>query len=204
VTTNHSLINLEFWQVGLSLDAYVDAMAHKQEPMRRRLQSVALGAGEQAFFANLDAPLVVLVMTEDWCPDSLMNLPILAAIARSAPQMQLRIFPRSLYPDLQNEFAARDIQNIPLVVFYDGNFNEMGVWVERSQAAHRWVAEWNAANPQLNAILHDETLTKEERRTLLAPWTAKKQQEMELAYEQSLQRETVAEIRALLIGQAVC
>lgn len=204
MTTNHSLINHKLWQAGLNLEAYVDAMAHKQEPMRRRLQSVALSAEQQSFFAAIDTPLFMLVMTEDWCPDSLMNLPILAAIAKAAPQMQLRIFPRSLHPELESEFSARGIQNIPLFAFYDGAFNEIGVWVERSQAAHRWLADWNIANPQLNAILHDETLSKDERRTSLAPWTAKKQQEMELAYEQSLQGETVAEIRALLIGQAVC
>ncbi len=203
MTVDFSMVNLEFWQGGLSLEQYVDSMAHKQEPMRRRLKSVTLSHVEQAAFSGLPDPIYVLVMTEDWCLDSLMNLPILAAIANAAPVMQIRIFPRSLNPDLQSEFAARGIQNIPLFVFYDADFREIGLWVERSQAAHGWNAAWNAANPQLDAILHDASLTKDERRSMLAPLTARKQLEVEQAYAQKLQSATVAEIQAILVGQVV-
>ena len=196
-------VSFEFWQTGLSLDAYVDSMAHKQEEMRQRLRSVVLTPQEARAFMALKTPTYVLVMTEDWCPDSLMNLPILAAIASASSKMELRIFVRSQQPDLQAAFAERGIANIPLFVFYAQDFREIGIWVERSRAAHSWVAEWNAANPQFNEFLHDEALDKAQRRVLLAPLSAKRQQEMERAYEQTLQSETVAEIQALLVGHTL-
>lgn len=186
------------WNAGLTLDEFVNAIDTFKEETRRRLRDVELAPHDHVFFASIERPLRVLVLTEGWCGDSLMNLPILARIVEAMPQAQLRLFVRSEWPELTSAYAERGVKNIPVFTFFDHNFHEIGTWVERSQAAHNRMAQWRAENPAYDAIRSDTTLSQEEKHARLRPLVEPLRAQMEQWYADELQAATVAEIKALL------
>ena len=192
-----------YWQAGLTLAEFVERMTTYQDKMRRRLLEVALTDADCAELARLNQPLHALVMTEDWCPDSLMNVPILARVVEAAPEMDMRIFLRSRSPDLETYYRARDVRCIPVFTFLDATFDEIGTWLERPQAAHRRLDAWKAGHPEFDPIHRDPTLTRREhgarRRALLQSLPL----EMEGWYAEGLQAETVKELKALLAAMRV-
>lgn len=180
------------------MEEYVAQMNQRQAAMVRRLKEVFLAAADVHFFERCEGPRFVVVMTEDWCGDSLMNLPIVARIVEVVPEAELRIFVRSEAVGLRRYFEGRGIENIPAVTFFDAAFAEIGSWVERSKAAHRRVEAWREAHPEVAELYGNLALTAEERRRLFEERFAGYITEMEAWYEDGLQQATVDEIRRLL------
>lgn len=189
------------WQTSLTLDEFVNGMQTHQAEMRRRLREVTLSPADRDHFARLDSPIHVLTMTEDWCGDSLMNLPILARIVEAAPGMELRIFDRAGSPDLNDYYTARNIKAIPVFTFLDADFDEIGTWVERSQAAYARVGEWMTAHPQVAEFLQNTDMTAEERHHALQEQFGDLLLEMEGWYADGLEAATVAELKTLLLRE---
>ncbi len=189
------------WQTGLSLEAYVSGMQHHQAATRRRLARATLRPEDRAALGRLTHVRYVLVMTEDWCGDSLMNVPIVAHIAAAVPGLELRVFPRAGSPELDRYYQSRGITHIPVVTFLDPAFRALATWVERPQGAHTRLAAWNAAHPEVAAVRNNPDLDPDERRRQLREATAGLLDEMEGWYEGGLQQETIDEIKRLLIPQ---
>jgi hypothetical protein len=191
-------MSAEAWHTGLTLEAYVDSMERHQAASRRRLAQPALRPEDRAELARSAQARHALAMTEDWCGDSLLNVPILAQVVDAIPGMDLRIFRRALSPALDGYYQQRNITHIPVFTFLDAHFRPLATWVERPQAAHDRLAAWYAARPAIAALRADPSLDPEERRMQLRELTAGLLDEMESWYDQGLQQATVAEIRQLL------
>jgi hypothetical protein len=189
----------ERWREGLSLESFLDGMTTNQELTRRRLQRVELTPDDHAFFARFTAPMHALVITEDWCGDSVMNLPILARIVEAAPGMDLHIWMRAQSPQLNEYYHARGITHIPVLTLLDANWSEIGTWVERPRPAHERIREWMAAHPEIADIREATDLTPEEKRVRLRQATAGLLAEMDGWYADGLQQATVDEIKTLLV-----
>ena len=77
-----------------------------------------------------------LALAEDWCGDAARALPLLARVCEAAPGMHLRI----LHSDAQENqtlvkhWPKGERNAIPIIVFFNGQFDEIGHWIERSQA----------------------------------------------------------------------
>jgi len=83
----------------------------------------------------------VLVIAEPWSGDVLYNLPPLIRLAE-AVGWEVRIFRRDKYPELILPYLKDGIyHSIPVVLFYDQDFNELGHWVERPALATRIIDE---------------------------------------------------------------
>jgi hypothetical protein len=186
------------WQAGLTLAQFVEQMTTYRDAMRRRLREVALPDADCAELARLTRPLHALVLTEDWCPDSLMNVPILARVVEAAPGMDMRIFIRSMFPDLKAYYQARGVGCIPVFTFLDADFREIGTWLERPQAAHARLQEWKAARPQFDPTCGDSRLARREHGARRRAQLQGLPFEMECWYAEGLQAETVKELKALL------
>lgn len=191
-------MNLESWPTGQELGSYVESMEFNQKAMRRRLAEVRLTARDQERLGRIEGPLHLLVMTEDWCSDSLMNLPIVARIVEAAPQMDLRIFKRSEAAGLNEFYIRQGISRIPVVTFLDEDFQEMGTWGERSQTAHGKIEEWAAAHPKGLESPGNLELSIEERRQLIEGAYGDFTAEMEGWYADGLGQATVDELIAYL------
>src|SRR5947199_4410130 len=191
-------ISAENWQKGLTLEAYVDGMQHNQPATRRRLAEISLSPRDRELLSHAHQARHALVMTEDWCGDSLLNVPILAHIVAAVPGMDLRIFPRALSPELDAYYQARGITHIPVFTFLDADFHELATWVERPQQANDRLAAWNAAHPEVAAVRQDASLDADTRRQRLRALTVGQLDEMEGWYRDGAQQATVDEIEQLL------
>jgi hypothetical protein len=194
---NKSPITLDTWLTGLTLEDYVAEMKMNQSHMARRLASVQLTPAEQGGFARYHSRMHVLVMTEDWCGDAWMNLPIVARIVESLPDADLRVFVRTTAVELNAYYIGRDVTKIPVITFFSQDFRELGTWVERPRTADAWRTAWMAAHPDFVQGKSPVQLSPEERQRRMRQ-LMDLMAEMEVQYDAGIYSDTVTEIRALL------
>jgi hypothetical protein len=193
-------IDKKIWERGMRFSEFVDSMDTYRAEMIDRLERVALIPGDRALFKNIRQPIYILIMTEGWCSDGLMNLPIIFQIVDAAPRIQSRIFIRSQWPDLKTYYEERGVFKIPICTFFDGNFKEIGTWVERPQLADAYLEEWKSMHPEEDAIRNSSDLSSEEKRNLLKPFVVQRVKAMDGWYQEKLQQATVDEIKSMLAG----
>jgi hypothetical protein len=126
----------EVFDVGETLADFRDRLP-ADSPTRIDLERPVDVAGAELAFRDL-ADLRVLAIVEDWCKDSRDALPVLDVLLAASPGTQLRVVHRDEHMDLMaaylkdGRFAA-----IPVFIFMDRDFNELGRYVERPPAVTR-------------------------------------------------------------------
>jgi hypothetical protein len=84
---------------------------------------------------SLREPQFWRVVTEPWCGDSAQSLGVIAAIAASSPQIDLRFQLRDQHPDLMDRYLTDGNRAIPLLLAFDASGNELFRWGPRSRPA---------------------------------------------------------------------
>lgn len=83
----------------------------------------------------------VVVIAEPWSGDVMYNLPALLALAESQ-DWQVRIFRRDEHLELIEPYKKDGLYlSIPVFVFFDEDFRELGHWIERPQVATKTIDE---------------------------------------------------------------
>jgi hypothetical protein len=90
---------------------------------------------ERKFFGSVSGVKYVVMLAENWCGDVHRNSPLIAHIVEAMPGAELRVFLRDQNPDLRDTFLNNGYQSIPVVVFFDKDWNEIGRWLERAHGA---------------------------------------------------------------------
>jgi thioredoxin family protein len=120
------------WEKGITYDAFKAAMTRNQERFAENESRVVLDAETVSTLKALSQRLRVLVLAEDWCGDVVANLPILGRLAKEASTLDVRIFYRDQNLDLMERWLNQGkYQSIPVFVFFDEGFRELGHWIER-------------------------------------------------------------------------
>jgi thiol-disulfide isomerase/thioredoxin len=120
------------WDKGITYDAYKAAMTRNQERFVENEGKVVLDPETVRIFKSLPQGTRILVLAEDWCGDVVANLPILGRIAKEVPGLDVRVFYRDQNPDLIERWLNQGkYQSIPVFVFFDRDFRELGHWIER-------------------------------------------------------------------------
>ncbi len=188
------MINQRVWEQGVSLEEYVNQMNVFQTQMRQRIKNIYITSAEFDRFKKIDEPIKILVMAEENCKDSLMNIPIIAKISEASPKIELRIFDRSKFPELWEDFRAQGFVNIPICWMMKEDFTRVGVWVERPKKAYRMIEDWKRENPEFEGIKQDGSLSDDEKQLKLKPYMDQLLDEMWNWYDTELQSETVKEL----------
>jgi hypothetical protein len=89
--------------------------------------------------AGLGGAWHLLVLSEDWCGDSVNTLPVVAKLAALAPNVDLRVLARDENPDLMDSHLTGISRSIPVVIALDDEFRERGWWGPRPAALQQWV-----------------------------------------------------------------
>lgn len=117
---------------GLTYDQFKAQMTRNQSRFEENERNLQLGPEDVSVLKNLAQPLNVLVLAEDWCGDVIDNLPILGSLARESGKLNLRVFLRDQNLDLMDQYLKDgQFRSIPVFVFFDQNFNEIGRFIER-------------------------------------------------------------------------
>lgn len=82
----------------------------------------------------------LLVISADWCIDSVSLVPYLDALAARAPNLDVRIVDRDENLDLMDaHLSPTGKRAIPVVVVYDERFEERGTWGSRPKALQEFL-----------------------------------------------------------------
>lgn len=94
----------------------------------------------------LRGPLHLLVISEDWCIDSQSTLPVVAALADRADNLDLRIVGRDANPELIDAHLTNGTaRSVPVVIVLDADHTELAWWGPRPAALQQRVStDWKA------------------------------------------------------------
>lgn len=120
---------------GLTWKEYMAQMGDTRARTEDHYGRATLTEEERKFFSGISQVRYALMLAENWCGDVHRNSPLLARIAEAMPGCELRVFLRDQNPDLRDCFLNNGYQSIPVVVFFDQDWNETGRWIERAHAA---------------------------------------------------------------------
>ena len=128
-------VSRERFEQGLRYAEYRAQMTRNQERFDETEQGVQLAAEDITYFRALPHPVHVLVLAEDWCGDVIANLPVLGKLAEATGKLDVRIFLRDQNLDIMDQYLKQgQFRSIPVFVFFDENFRELGYWIERPAA----------------------------------------------------------------------
>jgi hypothetical protein len=144
------------WDKGITYDAFKAAMTRNQERFAENESRVVVDPATVRTFTSRPKPLRVLVLAEDWCGDVVANLPVLGRLAKEVPTLEVRVFYRDQNLDLMERWLNQGkYQSIPVLVFFDHDFRELGHWIERpASVTERRAAERKkifAAHPEFGS-----------------------------------------------------
>ncbi len=128
-------VTRERFAQGMTYDAWQAQMTRNRERFEENERSLALTDEDLAPFRALPRPLQVLVLAEDWCGDVVANLPILGRIMKESGKLDLRVFLRDQNADLMGHYLNQGkYKSIPVMVFFDNRFEQIGVFIERPRS----------------------------------------------------------------------
>ena len=120
---------------GMTWKDYMAQMGDTQKRTEENYNRATLTDDEKKFFAGVKGVKYVLMLAENWCGDVHRNSPLIARIVESIPGAELRVFLRDQNLDITDCYLNNGYRSIPVVVFFDGNWNEIGRWIERAHPA---------------------------------------------------------------------
>lgn len=140
-------VTAERFNQGMTYEDYRQQMTRNRERFDRTEAAVELSQDDVQAFASLPQPLNVLVIAEDWCGDVISNLPVLGKLAAaSGGKLNVRVFLRDQNLDLIDQYLKDGkYRSIPVFVFFDQDFNELGAMIERPASVTQLLAEKRAA-----------------------------------------------------------
>src|SRR5579859_2961518 len=158
------------FEAGMTYDAYKAQMTRNRDQVEQNEKDVQLKPEDVQAFRDLPRPLNVLALAEDWCGDVVANLPILGKLAaESNGKLNLRVLLRDQEPGSQvmdEHLNKGQYKSIPTVIFLDGDFKELGVWIERPdsvtklreekrQAQYKQHPEWGDPSKPIAELAED-------------------------------------------------
>jgi hypothetical protein len=120
---------------GMTWKDYMAQMGDTRARTEQNYANSKLTDEEQKFFNGISGVKYVLMLAENWCGDVHRNSPLIAHIVEAMPGAELRVFLRDQNADLRDTFLNNGYQSIPVVVFFDKDWNEIGRWLERAHGA---------------------------------------------------------------------
>ncbi|MBV8215600.1 MAG: thioredoxin family protein [Verrucomicrobia bacterium] len=140
---------------GLTFDEYAaDLRVHHKEfaEYYERLTEIVSELRDGSLFANVRT----LAIVEDWCPDCVFNVPIVARFIEASRQASLRIVRRAECRPLADNFPGRGgVSRIPTFVFLDSTDNVIGHWSERCTSSQRWFDQFTRHHPMPELDIRD-------------------------------------------------
>lgn len=146
------------------LEAYAGARSFEEYRAQIRIHAQAFNRVYERLRFVLDvearnAPLgqsALLILTEDFCIDSVLNVPLIARLVEASPEAELRIASRDRYRTLANQCPGRGgVSRLPTVICMDHEGNVNGYWTERSHRDQRWIEAFLAQDPMPDIVLED-------------------------------------------------
>ncbi|MGE7763192.1 thioredoxin family protein [Peribacillus sp. NPDC097895] len=143
------MTTLNAWfEKGIPAEEFVSSMKVHKESLQSIHERFSISADDQSFFDELKAKeLRAIVITEDWCGDAMMNIPILLNITE-ATNIETRMILRDQNLELIDQYLTNGTaRSIPIFIFIDKNGEERAVWGPRAPKVQAFVMELRSNLP---------------------------------------------------------
>ncbi len=140
MTQSGSVVTPERLASGMTYEEYIGSIQRNRDKFDYNYAETAIGEEDAGALRDLvsreNGPARVLALAEDWCPDVVRGLPVMARLAEAAG-LELRVFPRDKNPDIMDEFLKQgEHRSIPTFVFYTRDHRYIAHWIERPDLAN--------------------------------------------------------------------
>jgi len=183
-------LDAQRFATGMTWKDYLAQMGDTKARTEENYNKASLTAEEKQFFSSLSQVKYVLMLAENWCGDVHRNSPMIARIAEAMPGCELRVLFRDQNPDLTDCFLNNGYRSIPIVAFFDKDWNEVGRWIERPGAATQKMYAIRAVTVDVATEATKDAAMAEFRKQVQAGYDS--------APDKSLWRETAKEVRGVL------
>lgn len=89
----------------------------------------------RALTARIRTPQTWMLLTEGWCGDSAQTLPYIVEIARTNPEIDVRVLLRDAHPDIMDLYETDGKRAIPIVAGFAPGGEELFHWGSRPAEA---------------------------------------------------------------------
>jgi Thioredoxin len=183
-------LDAQRFATGMAWKDYLAQMGDTRARTEENYTKASLTAEEKQFFSSLSQVKHILMLAENWCGDVHRNSPMIARIAEAMPGCELRVFLRDQNPDLTDCFLNNGYRSIPIVAFFDKDWNEIGRWIERPGAATQRAFAIRATTV--------DVATEDKKDAAMAEFRTQIQAAYDTAPDKSLWRDTAKEVRGVL------
>lgn len=143
------------FEAGLAFEAFRAGMRIHAHAFNDLYERLAFVRTREAGTAPLGDGRI-LILTEEYCIDSVLNVPLVARLAQASPGASLRIASRDAHAGLASRFPGRGgVSRLPTVIFLGQAGQPPRHWSERSRRDHDWMATFLARDPMPDLTLYE-------------------------------------------------
>ncbi|MEM1116596.1 MAG: thioredoxin family protein [Bacteroidota bacterium] len=154
-----------YWDAGTTFADFLPTATDNVDLWRRTYERARVPDDLVARAEAVPGAWRLLVISEDWCGDASNTVPVLAAFAEAAPNVDLRIVERDQNLDLMDAHLTDGTKRaIPVAIVLDGQGRERGWWGPRPTDLQAWFYSDDA-----------QALEKDDRYRELRKWYARDQ-----------------------------
>ena len=125
---------MDLFSRGLSFEEFVnqDKDTYKEKTLEI-YDGITISEELIAEIRAIDSIIHVLVFAEIWCPDCMINVPVLQKMSETNPNFNIRIVSREGHEEYMDSYKVNGKPKIPTFVFMNEEFEELGAFIEQPQ-----------------------------------------------------------------------
>jgi len=146
-------MNLNDWFTkAMSPDTYIESMDSHKENLLYIYDNFQVPDDTIFFEQTKEKNLRAIVLTEDWCGDAMLNVPILLKLSEKAG-IDVRMLLRDDNLELMDQYLTNGkSRSIPIFIFIDENGNEVAKWGPRAEKIQEFTDEARSKLPDQDAV----------------------------------------------------
>lgn len=137
----------DLFNQGVSFDEFVnkDNDTYREKTLEI-LNSIKFDDQSVKKVKRINKKINVLICAELWCPDCMINVPVIEKMRKYNSNISISIVGRDGHEEFFKKFSKSDSVRIPTFIFYDEKFNELGSFVEYPKVIRDIVERGNQPN----------------------------------------------------------
>jgi hypothetical protein len=126
-------VPLSFYGQGQTLEQFVDRAKHQRELWRKNTAWTDIPPELVVRLRRVSSGLRLLIVAEDWCPDSVNTVPYVVKLGAMAG-VEARIVDRTVGEALMSRHRTPDGRTATPTIILLRDGNDVGAWVERPRS----------------------------------------------------------------------
>ncbi|SIT92939.1 thioredoxin family protein [Edaphobacillus lindanitolerans] len=136
----------QYFEEGIPLGTYMEGMTTHKENSQKVYEGFKMPQGDEFIGLLQEKKPHILVITEDWCGDAMMNNPILRHIAETAG-IDARVAYRDADTELIDRWLTNGGRSIPVYLLMDDAGEVLAKWGPRAPQLQEFVMEQKNSLP---------------------------------------------------------